>query len=301
MPYGYYQFLRLIVTGYAAYVSYVYFRRGPSQWGWAFGTVALLYNPMFVITMSKEFHTVVNLAVAGLVLFEFYRLRGGAGPTVIEPDVVQESSPLADAANPTPASGGFLRVVSPPLLALVVGTAVIAVVSYVKSQPSTQDTGFTQPEISPTEFSGSDDALAPLAEFPAMSSPVGKPESSEPVSTLGEFTDKVDGAVHEFSRIYKTEGLSGAQNYSRNCQAAAKQSYDILETDFCTAFDMAAVLVDHSVATDLGMPQDEYFKGRALALDGDYARFNQASQNRTEIIWQEVKSVLAPSMQQSGG
>lgn len=70
LPYGYYQLLRLVVTGYAAYIAYLYFRRGLSAWGWAFGFIALLYNPLFVISMSKAFHALVNLAVAGAAVVE---------------------------------------------------------------------------------------------------------------------------------------------------------------------------------------------------------------------------------------
>lgn len=300
MPYGYYQFLRLIVTGYAGYVSYVYFRRGPSQWGWAFGTVALLYNPLFLVTMSKEFHTLVNLAVAGLVVFEFYKLRKIEQPPASVPEVKEvpkTAPPPRSATHSEEASGGFFRVVFPPLLALAIGVGIIAAVTYVNSTQGGEDADLAQAEASPIEYPRSDDATPLAVEFPALDSSLAGTDVNQTAPTSLEFTAKIDSAVSEFARIYKAEGLSGAQMHSRDCQSAAQQSYDILDTDYCTAFDMAGALLDYGVATDLGMPVDEYFKTRATAVPSDYARFSQASENRTELIWQEVKSTLPSAMQ----
>ncbi|EQA97573.1 DUF6804 family protein [Sphingobium indicum] len=76
MPYGYYQLLRLLVTGYMGYLAALYFIRKPSSWAWAFAFIALLYNPVFVITMSKEFHALVNLIAAAAIAWEIKKLRG---------------------------------------------------------------------------------------------------------------------------------------------------------------------------------------------------------------------------------
>lgn len=74
-PYGYYQLLRLVVTGYTAYVSYNYFTERKPQIAWIFVFPAVLFNPIFVIAMSKEIHALFNIAAAGLILFEFYVYR----------------------------------------------------------------------------------------------------------------------------------------------------------------------------------------------------------------------------------
>lgn len=303
MPYGYYQFLRLIVTGYAGYVSYLYFRRGPSQWGWVFGTVALLYNPVFLVTMSKEFHTLVNLAVAGLVVFELYKLRGIEQPSASVPEVKEApktAPPPKNAIHSEEASGGFFRVVFPPLLALAIGVGIIAAMTYVKSRPSDDASEVTNVESSPAEFPAEGSAPLSLDELPTADSSSDDAGLNDAVPTVGAFTDKVDAAARQFTEILKAEGMIGAETYSKNCQNAAQQSSDILQTDYCTAFDMAALLIDQGVTSESGLPQNQYFKSRASALDGDYARFSQASQNRTELIWQEVKSALALAMHEPG-
>mgnify|MGYP001615208670 CR=1 FL=1 len=75
MPYGYYQLLRLIVTGYAAYISYAYFRGGNSAIAWLFAFFALIYNPIFPIAMTKGVHGVFNVLTFMGIVFEQYVTR----------------------------------------------------------------------------------------------------------------------------------------------------------------------------------------------------------------------------------
>lgn len=94
MPFGYYQLLRLVVTGYCAYLAVACFRERQEAWGWSFGFLALVYNPIFVITMSKEVHGLVNLATAGFVIYEFRRLRSTEGPQGARP--ISNQGPIRD-------------------------------------------------------------------------------------------------------------------------------------------------------------------------------------------------------------
>lgn len=75
MPYGYYQLLRLVVTGYAAYISYAYFRGGNSPIAWLFVFCALIYNPVFPIAMTKGVHGVFNVLTFMAIVFEQYVIR----------------------------------------------------------------------------------------------------------------------------------------------------------------------------------------------------------------------------------
>ncbi len=70
LPYGYYQFLRLIVTGYTGYLAWHYFQNDLKPWAWTYAFIAILYNPVFVISMSREFHSLVNLITAGIILWD---------------------------------------------------------------------------------------------------------------------------------------------------------------------------------------------------------------------------------------
>lgn len=97
LPYGFFQFLRLVVTGYAAYLAFAYFRTGRSGVGWAFAFIALIFNPVFVIAMSKGVHALFDLLTAGLVLGELAILRRRTGATQL-----WEAVPGQELPSPTP-------------------------------------------------------------------------------------------------------------------------------------------------------------------------------------------------------
>lgn len=117
--------------------------------------------------------------------------------------------------------------------------------------------------------------------------------------TVGQFRDEIDNAVQEFSRILAKSGMSGAERYSRKCQAAARESQDILDTDFCVAFDMSAIIMDYSYSQASGASQSQYFQARAGSLDLDYSRFPQAVPNRAKIIWSQVSDTLDGRIQET--
>ena len=75
MPYGYYQLLRITVTGYAIWVAICVEKRRNSALVWIFGLVAVLYNPIIEIHMTRETHAFVNLLTAGLIATELYLSR----------------------------------------------------------------------------------------------------------------------------------------------------------------------------------------------------------------------------------
>lgn len=97
LPYGFFQFLRLVVTGYATYLAFAYFRIGRSVVGWAFAFIALIFNPVFVIAMSKGVHALFDLLTAGLILGELVILRRRTSAT--RPS---DAIPSQELPSPTP-------------------------------------------------------------------------------------------------------------------------------------------------------------------------------------------------------
>jgi len=71
-PYGYYQFLRIVVTGYAIWLVAHQSTAGTKVWPWIFGVVAVLYNPVFKINMELDTRAVIKVIVALLVLAEVF-------------------------------------------------------------------------------------------------------------------------------------------------------------------------------------------------------------------------------------
>tara|TARA_B100001167_G_C16768277_1_gene305554 strand:- start:1201 stop:1512 length:312 start_codon:yes stop_codon:yes gene_type:complete len=61
LPYSYYTFMRVIVCGCAGYMAYQGVKEeDKSFWPWIFGFVAILFNPVAVIHMTKEIWMVVD-------------------------------------------------------------------------------------------------------------------------------------------------------------------------------------------------------------------------------------------------
>ena len=73
MPYGYYIFLRIAVTGLGGITAYLRYTSGKRDWMlWSFVAVAILFNPFIPIHLTKEIWMVFNVMTAGL-FFWLYR------------------------------------------------------------------------------------------------------------------------------------------------------------------------------------------------------------------------------------
>ena len=78
LPYGYYQLLRLVVTGVFAWAAVVAFQRSSAGHGFGFAVLALLFNPLLPVYLSKALWVPIDLGAA-LALVMSRRVIG-AGP-----------------------------------------------------------------------------------------------------------------------------------------------------------------------------------------------------------------------------
>lgn len=67
LPYGYYTFLRWVVTAASIYVAY-YLSESKDNKLWIFVGLAVLFNPIAPIYSTKSFWVIVYLISAGLFL-----------------------------------------------------------------------------------------------------------------------------------------------------------------------------------------------------------------------------------------
>ena len=67
-PYGYYQLLRFVVCGVSVYVAYMAYSWQRLWATWLFGIIAVLFNPIIPIHLSKELWQPIDLACAVLFL-----------------------------------------------------------------------------------------------------------------------------------------------------------------------------------------------------------------------------------------
>lgn len=66
--YGYYQILRWIVCGVAGYSAYLEYQKNHYPWTWAFGIIAVLFNPLASIHLDKDIWIVLNIITAGTLI-----------------------------------------------------------------------------------------------------------------------------------------------------------------------------------------------------------------------------------------
>jgi hypothetical protein len=68
MPYGYYTFLRLVVTIVACITAFSFYKEGHVTWAWIFGLVGILFNPLIQVHLSRDIWMILDLLAAGLML-----------------------------------------------------------------------------------------------------------------------------------------------------------------------------------------------------------------------------------------
>lgn len=64
LPYGYYQFLRIVITTACVWIAVRFYSTGHVVGVIIFGFMAVLFNPIAKIHMERETHEVMNVATA---------------------------------------------------------------------------------------------------------------------------------------------------------------------------------------------------------------------------------------------
>ena len=65
-PYGYYQLLRFVVCGAAGYVAFIAYNWKKIWAVWLFGFIAVLFNPLIPIHLSREIWQLIDVVCAAL-------------------------------------------------------------------------------------------------------------------------------------------------------------------------------------------------------------------------------------------
>lgn len=69
LPYGYYTLLRLVTCGVFAFASFLAFKRAVPNLAWLYALVALIFNPIMKIYLSKGSWTLIDIGAGLLLLF----------------------------------------------------------------------------------------------------------------------------------------------------------------------------------------------------------------------------------------
>jgi len=68
LPYGYYTFLRLVVSFAAGFLTYLYFKNNNKLWTIIFGLTTVLFNPVFPIYLNRSIWGVIDIVVGIIFL-----------------------------------------------------------------------------------------------------------------------------------------------------------------------------------------------------------------------------------------
>lgn len=74
-PYGYYVFLRWIVTGVAIFVLWTAYNLKKQGWLWLMVGIAILFNPIIPIHLDKGMWMVIDFIVAILFLVSIFKIK----------------------------------------------------------------------------------------------------------------------------------------------------------------------------------------------------------------------------------
>ena len=75
LPYGYYQFLRWVVCGASVFIAYTAYTWSKIWAVWLFGVVAVLFNPILPIHLTKEIWQPIDLVCALLFILSLIFLE----------------------------------------------------------------------------------------------------------------------------------------------------------------------------------------------------------------------------------
>ncbi len=78
LPYGYYQLLRWVTCGVGVFIAVEAYRWGKIWATWLFGIVAVLFNPIIPIHLTKEIWQPIDLGCALLFSLSLLLLKAPA-------------------------------------------------------------------------------------------------------------------------------------------------------------------------------------------------------------------------------
>ena len=74
-PYGYYTLLRLVTCGAAGYGVYVSHSAGKVGWLWAFILIAVVFNPIIPVHLSREIWQPIDVLTAAALVVAIFSVR----------------------------------------------------------------------------------------------------------------------------------------------------------------------------------------------------------------------------------
>lgn len=78
LPYGYFTLMRFVVTAVSLYLVYnIYQENKESLWIWAFGLIAVLFNPIIPVFLERSQWKIIDLIVGMFFVISIFLIRKG--------------------------------------------------------------------------------------------------------------------------------------------------------------------------------------------------------------------------------
>ena len=75
-PYGYYVLLRWVCCGIFAYLAFCTAVQKKKGWLWMFGIMAIVYNPIIPIHLTRDIWQVLNIVTIGIAVASIFFIKG---------------------------------------------------------------------------------------------------------------------------------------------------------------------------------------------------------------------------------
>ncbi len=75
LPYGFFTFLRWVVSGTAAYLTWFSLNYEKRGFPLIMGVIAILFNPIVPIYLTRDLWKIIDLVVAAILLVSFFALK----------------------------------------------------------------------------------------------------------------------------------------------------------------------------------------------------------------------------------
>ena len=82
LPYDYYVLLRWVICGIAIYIANTAYLENKQNWMWIMGVVALAFNPIFKIYLSRGTWSIIDLITIGLFGASIFYLNKTGGNSI---------------------------------------------------------------------------------------------------------------------------------------------------------------------------------------------------------------------------
>lgn len=75
MPYGYYTLLRIAICAFSVYLVYRIWQKNIQLWLWIFIIIAILFNPIIPIYLSRGLWALIDITVAVVFFVSITQLK----------------------------------------------------------------------------------------------------------------------------------------------------------------------------------------------------------------------------------